>query len=70
MDVGVLFLFIFLTATAQGSGSDHQASMAPNLLSQASEQVDIESPESPPFMLLAKVRLQEGNKSADVTEML
>lgn len=63
--VGVLFLFVFLTATVQGSGSDHQASAAASLLSQASEQVGIELPASPPFMLLAKVRLQEGNKSAD-----
>jgi hypothetical protein len=65
--VGVLLLstFLFFTANAQGSGSDHHASEAADLLSHASEQVGIESPESPPFMLLAKVRLQEGNKSTD-----
>lgn len=63
--VGVLFLIAFLIASVQGSSSDRPATEPAIVLSQASDQVAIKSTASPPFMLLAKVRLQDGNNFVD-----
>lgn len=63
--VGILFLIGFVVANLQGFGSDQPASDAAGVLSQAADQVAIKSAKSPPFMLLAKVRLQDGKKSVD-----